>query len=385
MEKAKAEFPECEKQAASRARSRLLAAFKGQSSPELLVAAIKKTKSELDAELPEMRFKLLPTSVTNSPPFNKSFAKNIPALIKQLEKFSSYASKITHSEWAKLLSEYELKHLGFGTLLKNYQSWNPLSEDNLKTTMHIFQKSYIDLLNIKTINETDPAFIDSHLKSVKDAYLQKYSIAEYFQSDYASTFAPVHRWISDNFAHIKKSYEQGSEIHTNLGEGVCLQNCFDRYALLSKKPTLPSRDIPMGSSQSGRVAMVKTGREFDRSGISREEAQSIESASSARVGLKLAKKTSIPDPSKIGEVLDAVYKESSNNAQIIFAIYAPGSGHVINIQLDSKNGIFRFMDDNFGICEFKNYEEFRNAITTYIKAFYPESLKYKMETYTQTT
>jgi len=206
-----------------------------------------------------------------------------------------------------------------------------------------------------------------------------------FQSMYARSFGPEHLWISDNFAQIKKSYEQGSEIHTNLGEGVCLQNCFDRYALIFKKPTIPSPDISMGSSQSGRVAMVKTISEFERPGISREEATSIESASSARVGLKLGKTTSIPDPSKIGAVLDAIYKESSNNAKIIFVIYAPGSGHAINLQLDSKNGIFRFMDDNFGICEFRNYEECRSSLITYIKAFYPESLKYKMETYTQIT
>jgi len=53
----------------------------------------------------------------------------------------------------------------------------------------------------------------------------------------------------------------------------------------------------------------------------------------------------------------------------------------MNVQIDHKQKIFRFIDDNLGIFEMDNYQDFVTAFQTYLESFYPKFIAFQLEAF----
>jgi len=377
------------KRAQQEGRSEMFKAIKNSlKTPETLVDTITKKRDALETELPKLRFSNF-SSVTNSPPFNKNFVKNLPQVLQAFESFSKKALKSLESSWKEILMEFEKIHNNqFAKLLKNYPSHDPAALYNELLTM--MQEDYLKLFDLNTLN--DQPQVKEHLNPI-NAKAEEISKG-FFDKSYQINFAKMHLWLSDNFAHIEKRYDQSTAIHTNLGEGVCFQNSLDRHKHLVLKPGLASSDIQMGSSEAGRATHAKHKQEIfykkKKGALQKGEAFKIQTESAKRLKLKLVKSITVPpnpeDPTKnLGSTLDKAYQESRGKVLSIFALSGPGRAHAINIQMDLKAGKFRFLDDNLGICgNYGTYEEFRDEFINYLQASYEDFNSFELQFYEST-
>lgn len=63
---------------------------------------------------------------------------------------------------------------------------------------------------------------------------------------------------------------------------------------------------------------------------------------------------------------------NNGKTQFVLALYGPDGGHAINIQFDSSRNVFRFIDDNLGICEFNSIDEFATEFYSYMNIYYKD-------------
>ncbi len=180
-------------------------------------------------------------------------------------------------------------------------------------------------------------------------------------SIYIGSYQDKHSWLKENLAERKAAYFQGNDIHMNMGSGICFQNSCDRHVKLVKNPTLATEKLPIGSSALGRFVQgtVKAGASLSAKEISTLTAYGIDEDKVPMSGL---------------EDLPSILKGRSEPFLLFFR-GRPG-GHVINVQCDPKNRVFRFCDDNLGYFDYKSQAELEKQLMTYLKAFYPEFTTY---------
>jgi hypothetical protein len=184
-------------------------------------------------------------------------------------------------------------------------------------------------------------------------------------------------WIARHAAHIVVSYCQGADVDRNLGRGNCGRNALDRQALLQQEPALPAQEIPMGSTHIGRFLQVLCSEEKDnrrQRAIRRRELECR--------GLRHAGRWDLQGNAQ-GREARVIVKLACRHAKPMTLQMRPqeGVGHVINIQADPARGIFRFIDDNVGICVFASPKELCEGLHTWLQASYDHMVHFKLQAY----
>lgn len=384
------ELPKIVEREHQNGRSEMLKTIiKSLDTPASLITTISERKKQLADELPRKRFHDL--SVTNAPPFNKNFEKNLPEIIEACQKFSKNA--FLHGlkkPWEAKLADFAELGTDFIEALQKHPSYDPAA--NYQHLLSIMQKQYFELFDLEKINESGT--INTYLSSLAEP--AKKQALGFFERVYNTHYLKKHFWFVQNYTNVEKAYDQSVEKDTNLGSGVCFSNCLGRTKQLLTNPALDSEDIVMGSTDATRVAHTLYRRKVDaikkeKGIVTFEDTGKIETETAQRLGLKPTKRLSVPydkdDPTKhIGTILEKAYKENGQKTSPILSLYAPGKGHAINVQMDKEDGQFRFLDDNLGICgKYESFEEFKEAFTNYLKAYYAEYTQFSLLFYSLST
>lgn len=370
-------YHEAKKMSQEQAQSDLLKIFKGNcDSPEQLSKALQPAYDQLLNQIYQTRLSFaLSSEQLKSECFNRYFMTNFSKLAALFEKYTStIASEMIDQEIKKITKELDDRSSGgFSKLVKfySYLDMNQKYSEFIKFS----QKNLINSFDLKEINQTAPHAFDN----LTNNYLnnsKKISLIS-FHYIYNEFLKLRHEWLAD-YAHcIKKPYNQKDDSETP-GRGCCFNNSIDRFWVISEFPDLPGKDIPMKSSQEGRFTQARTMQAFhqrDMGKLTPQEAEEIQVSAAQRHGLKQAKKINInssPQKDPKQNLIDEITKVYKNNPQIqfILSLYSSETAHAFNIQLNESKNIFRFMDDNLGVCEFANFAEFQKGFLSYMNAFH---------------
>lgn len=103
----------------------------------------------------------------------------------------------------------------------------------------------------------------------------------------------------------------------------------------------------------------------------------IQNEAAHRLNLKISDNQIIITPETCQDPLTSLihemkkaYTSNKGKVQFVLALYGPAGGHAINIQFDSARKIFRFIDDNLGICEFNSITDFASEFYSYMNLYY---------------
>lgn len=197
--------------------------------------------------------------------------------------------------------------------------------------------------------------------------------------DISAEIHPFIEWLSANIAYLKKPYNQGDDHSRNMGMGTCLQNSVDRIVLLGRTPTLPSAEIPMGSTERGRFlqAIVNHKNLRGEKSISAFLIEALEKVYKKASGqacelvtTDLHPLVNAPKGSKT-YILDQLLVKASKMPFLgTLALTKDSSGHAITVQIDPSEGIYRLFDDNLGVLEYPWAEEFKAGVSTYLALQY---------------
>ncbi len=387
------EYENCKKKVSGEARSELLKFVKVNCKSlatlaKCLLPFIEQANEKLSKSLVS---RFLTEEQKNHTIFDKNFIDNFPALCDAYARFQIMIKDILPNEINKIEKGYDLQSGGlFSPLVKHYSYMN--LHANIPVISTSCEKRFIKSIGLKKINEMDPNLIDGHLKKYL-TWVNKVP-AEEFQNLYVGNFKAHHEWLAAHAQHIKKAYNQGDDKEIP-GNGCCYNNCLDRFKLFLTHPGKQPKDIPMQSTAKGRFAQMRTVHAFH---VARNElnasmteeaikktvqdAESVENEAAYRLNLKISdvKPMTITsqtsqDPLKslireMKEICKIHNEYSEGKFQFVLTLYGPDGGHAINIQFDSSNNVFRFIDDNLGICEFKSIDDFATEFYSYMNLFY---------------
>lgn len=162
------------------------------------------------------------------------------------------------------------------------------------------------------------------------------------------------------FASVQAEYKAGSSEASKE-----VMNSFTDHFRLKVKGTLPilTQEQMESLSKSSPQAMAKSYREKDLKTF----ANIIENQ---QLPIQGKKKASIEDLTGILpslKVSGVMHIALSNIGQ-----GEGGIGHDIVIQLEPKTGVFRLIDSNVGVVEFKSHEEFVSETSKLLNLLYPE-------------
>jgi hypothetical protein len=300
------------------------------------------------------------------------FFDNFYSLSKALEKFALLADTVLQKAWAQILATHQGKDNLFLKILQEYSWMDP--QQCMSYLLEQVENRYVQFLSfdaICSLNSPDfKAAIQKRNVGVED------KIRNYFIDYYKSHLVQSHLWLWDNLQAIKKPYNQAAHTDVNMGEGTCFQNALERHALLLKDPYKDGTTIPMGSSAKGRATLGSVNYAYEEAAkgkLSKREANKIQETSSLKLGLQLSEQTSIAKPKDFAAgVIEQLDQLSKNGFLGIISILSPEGGHAFNIQIDHQNQIFRFIDDNMGVCEWSSYKQFQTQFAAYLKAMYSD-------------
>jgi len=193
----------------------------------------------------------------------------------------------------------------------------------------------------------------------------------------------IMEWVATHATHIKKVYNQGADVHRNMGEGTCLMNSLERYKLLLGNPKLSAASLPLGSSLQGRMQQKWLDEEMKQVSKNPEKWNQLEKKLYAKMGLSLSHRYPI-DAGVQG--LEKKLNKLSSQGESIFALHLQpresGPGHTFNIQYDPQRSIFRLIDDNLGIVECPNKEVFIESLCSWLLCTYPDFPLLTLKTFT---
>jgi hypothetical protein len=180
-------------------------------------------------------------------------------------------------------------------------------------------------------------------------------------------------WLSSNERHIVKPYSQADDEDRNLGGGTCYQNALDRQKMLQREPAVSASKIPMGSTMDGRFAQLRLFRAGASGNL--EECDRLEQGAIAERGLKLTENRLQATHGK--EAVEQLISVAKNDADPFILSMWPeeGAGHAINVQIDTQRNLFRFIDDNVGICEYPSQEAFAAGLSGLLSTFYHDDMR----------
>jgi hypothetical protein len=309
-----------------------------------------------------------------NPMFDKNFLNNFLILVENLSKFYDiYAQPTFEACWTKTLQplspeqQEQLCHL-----LSFYPELNPaefIPELCTRGEKKYTGKLTLDLLcSQKSLQVYFDAANETILEGLRILY------GEFFKKYLMNQQA----WLIAYGQYIKIPYSQAADTDRNLEGGTCLQNSLDRFALLLENPS--PDEIPMGSTQSGRVthAIARCAFADAKIGlISKDRAQKLQIQSCKRLGLKLAKSSVLCEtPQELVKCLSP----KDNFLGILLLAYK-GDIHAINVQIDHERKIFRFIDDNLGIFEVNDYKLFIVAFEDLLSLFYSEFNQFSLQSF----
>lgn len=230
-------------------------------------------------------------------------------------------------------------------------------------------------------------------------------VSKSFNDYYNRFFASRHQWLAQNAHHIVKPYNQGDDPDT--GDGMCFNNCLDRFAIFLATPTIDPKDIPMQSSREGRFAQTRT--RIGSHGIQQEatkifheitdveqkemlilnvrtQVTSLELASLNRLNLEQVNKpieitgdTTVEATGSLLIAIRGLHNQSNQPTQFMIGLYGGSGAHAINVQFDKKRKVYRFIDDNLGICEYPDAASFARGLNSYLNIFYPDMKKFTID------
>jgi len=379
LEEGMHKFKEVEQASIQEARSRIMKILKGNhSTPKALASAIKGEFNRLKKELILFRFRSLPHQ-----PFNEHFARNLPSLVEAMETFSFDALSQFEHAWDTILQGFENEFVTF--FKQNYPAINLTTY--FPELLKLAQKKYLTAFTLEMLSQENPDVISKRAASIQEK--AKKEAKKILEQTYRVDIQERVLWLSRNYRHITRPYDQTTSIHINLGDGTCYQDSLDREALLIKHPHIPGKEVPFGSVQKGRFAQTKYQLENrERKGMSAEEFDQMEASSAKRVGLKRISAHPLPmnpqEPPLMSLVqgIDEAYQKGGGKLRTILILYIASEAHALNIQLDHSKKIYRFLDSNLGACEFESYEQFITEFPVYLQSYDWAFNLFVFETYT---
>jgi hypothetical protein len=395
------EYENCKKKVCGDARSDLLKFVQGNcKSPAALAKGLRSFEKQAKEKLSKnIASQFLTEEQKKHAFFNNHFIDNFPALCKAYGRFQDTTNDIITYEIDMIEKKHDLQSGNlFSPLIKHY------SYMNLQATMSLVrtkcEKRFILQIGLKNINAMDPNSIGEYLK--KGLKSLEFIPGKEFQNFYVDNLKDKHEWLANHAQHVKKSYNQGDD--PNAGNGCCFNNCLDRFKLFSTHPGMQPQDIPMQCSAGGKFAQMRSAHAFhvaqkevdadmteETFKKSLAKAQKVEKEAAHRLDLKVSNVEPIKinsetskDPlksliRKMKEICKIHNEYSKGKIQFLFSLFGPAGAHAINIQFDSSNNVFRFIDDNLGICEFKSIDEFAIGFYSYMNVFYKDDKRFVIE------
>lgn len=356
-----------------RGRQFLLSSLKGNmTSLESLVQASNAKEAAKDLAIKE-RFDAF---VKIHPSLNLAahFSNNFPILVRNFEGFTrEIVIPELENRWQAIIQVYDNKTEGkFSELLQHYSYLNP--RELFDDLIEIVQKKYFDRLNLSKITTTELLIF---LEKVANSF--KNYPGKLLQVNYNEMFFEEHYWLLDNIKHIKVPFNQLDDTHENLGKGVCYNNSLMRISLIDDNPIIPSQSIKMGSTSKTRYfqsKLIAYYAEAQKEKISFLAAYEEQVKIAEKYGLQQLENPILDTSKKKDPHLFLVEEMArvafEGNTQFIVYLSKADQAHALNVQIDHKNHVYRFFDDNLGICEYKTLSGFKDQVSKYFRHFYPE-------------
>jgi hypothetical protein len=311
--------------------------------------------------------------------YNQDFKENCAFLMESLMHFRvELCRPVFVKKWAEVINALvPQKSEPFCEMLQNYSTVNP--EIFIPEAVGRAQKFYLKPLNLKSLCSSPDSFREMMAKRNSLAVKK---LPEFFDKFYKNYLMESHLWLSLNLDAIKKSYSQGDDPSRNQDTGTCLQNSLERHILLLEDPRKNATRIAVESTQAGRVINARVKCTFQESKlclIPAAKCLEIQATSCKRLGLVClpGKHEPVKTPDELEKLLNKNFSKA--NLLGLLKFNSPEGGHVINIQIDHTNGIFRIIDDNIGVCEWPSYDKFSLNLRNFLKAFYPGFSNYLLE------
>lgn len=365
--------------------------------------ALKEALPSLEGQAIVQRFLRAEVTQKQSKPFSREIALNFANTIQQMQAFKVESREYLLQKWSGVLRKFDettsgkvspiVAQLGYCNLERQLDS----IEARLNSA---YLKEFGPELFGKATTEPSKVFLKSlEGVKVKETKLYEQRLRRSYQS-----VRPYLKWIVDHASFIRSTYDQGSDFNRNMGNGTCERNSEDRHKLLLRTPFVPSEKIALGSSSVGRhnqvmrdvvsqlAKRIPQGKSLSSMSqgerlIVKEVQQKLK-AIYERVGLNSTGVHAVAKATKGSTPQEALWAELTrlvmDEKETLFILgmdAEKGPGHAINIQVDLKAPIFRFIDDNIGVVECPDAKTFREALTSWLSTAYPDLTSYDLSTF----
>lgn len=246
--------------------------------------------------------------------------------------------------------------------------------------------------------------LDPILKKQMDVWFKQGKLKEVYehQLEQARTFSPQEttspaeeEWLSANQKAIRFRFNQNAlGVHKVLGDGICYGINFRWMDALQKDPTKKISSVDDLSGESEKLEKKPLSPRYLQANANVEwlftrRLHRMSPSLLRKAGYQAKDHFLDIDLKTAEELVDALSHddgkrfqlEESNGTVEIAAIKCKrdvkgtrlGSmgGHALGMQLDRKNGIYRFWDVNGGLFEYDSLQELKEAFSSYLAALYP--------------
>lgn len=305
-------------------------------------------------------------------------------LLVGLEKFSRSNTRLLfQATWEDYLKDYDARTKGQFSQHVAQLGVAYMGEHDFSLLNEAAQKTFLDNWDTALIAKpSDFAYQAEMLFQEVQVMLP-----ELFKRYYAGGIAQIHQWILKNFPYIKQVYDQDLDIHRNMSSGTCFQSSLNRMEALRKTPNLKDQDVKLGSSSKDRFANA----------IAKLERWGVEQRKGAKKGLIAGSKKQfeLSNLYKLKEVgreslssqgpsslmVEKMVGWCTENGETLVMLLFKTPDHAMNIQIDEKRKIFRFMDDNFGLVSYPDLTTFKKSFIEYLRVVYPDAVDFWATSY----
>lgn len=315
--------------------------------------------------------------------FGEAFIANFYRVMLAVEKFQlNIGIEVCDRFWQQTLKVLDpLREDKISSLLNNYSYLDPKKMKIM--ILRFAEKKYFKTLTIDEICKLDLEGFKKKIAEMNKSAVKETEVL--YKELYLRYYADLHLWMAANINAIKKPYNQGDQDSENMGEGTCFTNSLERYRLLLDNPFKDGTTIHMGSSPEGRARQGAVNLAFTqgiKGELSAQEAMAKQNGLATKFDLKLVAKVEQARPQILSKAVVAQLDSlATPNFLGIISIISPKGAHSFNIQIDRTNNIFRFIDDNMGVCEWDSYANFRKQFSQYLDLFYSGYHSFVLEQY----
>jgi hypothetical protein len=291
---------------------------------------------------------------------------NLVLIINHLETLKTRLQTTFQQKWndemiANPALHQKLKNLGFLNWVQNF-------EEHFSTFLNEYMGTVKKSLIASAKDQNTHAMfslIEVCEKNVKED--------DCFNMVHQGHSAKVFAWVKRYEKQIVQTYDQEMDIHRNMGAGTCHQNSIERLKILKENATIPGNAINMGSSSRGRFA-ERYYTEAYQEGTPRDKRTALIAQSYATQRVDLTFRSAEFMRKELKSYVFNV-EQDSNRRETVFLLSGGSSidklGHTITVQCDSNRKLYRFMDDNLGVVEFKSKAELCHGLESWFNTAYP--------------